>query len=181
MKMDELENNSRSKNKSSLNLSDNQIAVRNAHVSAINEADVIKTHHAVLEDEAGGGEFEELPAETVTFGIKATKKRFMCLFFESACAPLTTAVTEVERVIGSVRVSPSGSGTYNHNGYAKAMLSMAETMYVSRVKPMVGLWPSRTKAITSRRRQLNALERIVEMKKERCMVSRSQKHTMREL
>jgi hypothetical protein len=84
MKMEELETHSRSKNKSSPNLSDNQVAVRNAHVSAMNEADVIKTHHAVLEDETSGGEFEELPAETVTFGIEATKKRFMRLFFESA-------------------------------------------------------------------------------------------------
>ena len=46
---------------------------------------------------------------------------------------------------------------------------------------MLGLCPPRINAMTRSSKQLKALERMVEMKNERCMVSRSQKQMMREL
>jgi hypothetical protein len=79
----------------------------------------VQAHHAILQDEAGGGELEQLSANSrgrcvAANGVEWRRVEWGWghLFFESACAPLTTAVTDVESVMGSARVSPSGSGTY---------------------------------------------------------------------
>ena len=90
-------------------------------MSSIDEADVVQTHHAILKNEAGSCKFKELP-EIKRFTMPSSKKMMIdrgllkYLFFARAWAPLITAVTVFEGVMGSVSVSPSGSGTCNHNG-----------------------------------------------------------------
>jgi hypothetical protein len=114
------------RNRSELNfccthLTNNQIMVGYAYMSSIDEADVVQTHHAILKNEAGCRKFKELP-EIKRFTMPSSQKMIIergqlkYLFFARAWAPLITAVTVFEGVMGSVSVSPSGSGTCNHNG-----------------------------------------------------------------